>query len=155
MGEVTVKIKTDGKAGEKISKKVTIYTDDPKNPKIAVTLTGDVIPAADIDPKAARLMGNAGEKIQTDIKITPPKNNMFDITDVKAEEGKNIRFQLEKINKSGSRFCILHVSNVKPEAGRYFDKITLTTTSHISPELTVHVFGIIRDASEKHEPSEK
>lgn len=155
MGEVTVKVKTNGKAGEKILKKVTIYTDDPKNPKIDITLTGNVIPAADIEPKAARLMGNAGEKIQADIKITPPKNNMFDITEVKAEEGRNIRFQLEKMNKSGSRFFILHVSNIKPDASRYFDKITLKTTSTISPELTVRVFGIIRYPSEKHESSEK
>jgi len=43
---------------------------------------------------------------------------------------------------------MLHVSNIKPYAGRYFDKITLTTTSKISPELMIRVFGIIRDASE-------
>jgi len=81
-GEVTLKIKTDGKAGEKISKTATVYTDDPKNPKIDITLTGEVLSAAEIEPKAVRLIGKAGESIQTAVKITPPAINMFDITDV-------------------------------------------------------------------------
>ena len=145
---MTIKIKTDGKAGEKITQTATIYTDDPENSKIALTLTGDVIPPADINPQAARLMGKAGEKIQVDIKITPPKNNIFDITDVTAEEGKNIRFDLEKKMDKGNPTFILHVANVKPDPGRYFDKIILKTTSTVSPELQIRVFGIIRDAAE-------
>jgi hypothetical protein len=145
---VTLKIKTDGKAGEQVVQNATVYTNDPKNPKIILTLIGDVVPAADIDPKAARLMGKAGEKIQLDIKITPPKNNIFDVTDVAAEDGGNIRFELEKKTENGIRVFILHISNKKPDPGRYFDKIIIKTTSAISPELQVRIFGIIRDASE-------
>ena len=148
MGEVILKINTDGKAGEKVSQTATMYTDDPGNAKIELTLTGDVIPAADIDPKAARLVGKAGEKIQVDIKIAPPTINMFEITDVKAEDGTNISFKLEKKTDQGIKAFILHVSNLKPDAGRYFDKIIIKTTSAISPELQIRVFGIIRGPSE-------
>jgi hypothetical protein len=148
MGEVTLKIKTDGKAGEKLTQTATVYTNDPKNPKIALTLFGDVTPPAEIDPQAARLMGKAGEPIQVDVKIAPPKNNIFDITEVNAEDGRNIRFHLEKKMGKGSQAFILHVSNIKPDPGRYFDKIVLKTTSTISPELTIRVFGIIRESSE-------
>jgi len=114
-----------------------------------------VISAADIEPKAARLIGKIGEALEDDIKITPRKINPFDITEVKAEKGKNIRYQLEKSKNPGSQFYILHVTNIKPDAGRYFDKIILTTSSAISPELTIRVFGIIRDASDKGESSKK
>jgi hypothetical protein len=106
-----------------------------------------VIPAADIDPKAARLMGSAGDTIQVDINITPAKDNLFDITEVTAKDGTNIRFELEKKTKKDNQAFILHVKNIKPEAGRYYDKILLKTTSAISPEFQIRVFGIIREAS--------
>jgi hypothetical protein len=152
---VTLKIKTDGKAGEQVVQNATVYTNDPERPKIILTLIGDVIPAADIDPKAARLMGTAGGKIQADVTIVPPKDNLFEITDVEAEEGGNIRFHLEKMTDKVNRKFILHVENIKPDPGRYFDKIVLKTTSAISPELYIRVFGIIRDPAEGDGPSEK
>jgi hypothetical protein len=141
---VTLKIKTDGKAGEKVTQTATMYADDPKNARIELTLTGEVIPPAEINPQAARLMGKAGEKIQADVKITSHQNNIFDIRDVSAEDGKFIRFDLEKKTTNGIQTFILHVSNIKPDPGRYFDKIVLKTTSAISPELQIRVFGIIR-----------
>ena len=90
-------------------------------------------------------MGRAGEKIRAEVKIMPPETNRFDITGVSAEDGSNIRFKLEKKKHSDTRFFMLHIANTKSEAGRYFDKIILSTTSATSPELTVRVFGIIRD----------
>lgn len=149
-GEITLKIKTDGEAGNKIIKKAIVYTNDPKNAIINLVLTGDVISPAIIAPKAARLIGLAGDTIQTDIKITPPANNKFDVTDVRAENGTHIRYELKKKKKSEAQFFILSVTNTKPDPGRYFDKITLTTTSTISPEIDIRVFGIIREKTEKH-----
>ncbi|MFH2067298.1 MAG: hypothetical protein ABIK15_19010 [Pseudomonadota bacterium] len=102
-------------------------------------------PAAFIEPKAARLIGKVNEEIRVDIKITPPQANIFDITGISVADGTNMRFQLEKRDASASRYFVLHVFNTKPDAGRYVDRITLATTSPTSPELTVRVFGIIRD----------
>ncbi len=141
---MTLKIKTYGRAGEKITQTGTLYTNDPQRPKIAVTLSGDVIAAAHIDPKAARLVGRAGEPIRTKINITPPAINPFDITEAKAENGAHIKFYLEKNKTKGGPF-ILHIENTRPDPGRYSDKIILKTTSPASPELQVRVFGIIRD----------
>ena len=108
-------------------------------------MTGQVISAADVSPKAARLFGKAGDQIQTSVTITPPAINKFNITDVSVKEGKNIRFKIEKKVKSDPQRFILHISNTKPDPGRYFDKITLKTTSTISPEISIRVFGIIRE----------
>jgi len=143
-GEVTLKIKTNGDAGKKISKLATVYTDDPNNATIELIMTGDVISAADVHPKIARLIGQAGKSIQTDITITPPVINKFDITGVAAKDGTNIQFKIEKKVKSDPHQFILHITNIKPDPGRYFDKITLKTTSTINPEIIIRVFGIIR-----------
>lgn len=145
MGEVTLKVKTDGEAGKKIKQSATVYTDDPNNATIELTLTGKVLSAADVNPKVARLIGQAGDTIQIDVIITPPAINKFDITDVRVKDGANIRFKMEKKVKSDPQNFILHISNIKPDPGRYFDKITLTTTSTLSPEISIRVFGIIRE----------
>jgi len=98
-----------------------------------------------VNPKVARLIGQAGNTIQADITITAPAINKFDITGMKAKDGSNIRFKMEKKVKSNPQHFILHISNIKPAPGRYFDKITLTTTSTLSPEISIRVFGIIRE----------
>lgn len=144
-GEITLNVKTDGEAGKKISQKATVYTDDPGNASFELIITGQVISAADVNPKVARLVGQAGNPIQIDIVITPPAINKFDITNVSVKEGKHIRFEMEKNNAPDPQQYILHISNTKKEPGRYFDKITLKTTSEISPEITIRVFGIIRE----------
>ena len=144
-GEITLKVKTDGEAGKKINKHTTVYTNDPNKATFELTLTGEIISAADVNPKIARLVGPAGDAIQTDITITPPAINKFDITGMKAKDGTNIRFKMEKKVKSDPKHFILHISNIKPDPGRYFDKITLKTTSTLSPEISIRVFGIIRE----------
>ena len=83
-----MKIDTDGEAGKKVTQTATVYTNDPEKAKIELKITGNVIPAADIDPKAARLMGSAGDTVEVDIKITPAQDNLFDITEVTAKEGQ-------------------------------------------------------------------
>lgn len=142
---MTLKVKTNGDAGKKITQHATVYTDDPDKATIELTMTGSVISAADVNPKVARLIGQAGDTIFTDITITPPAINKFDITDVKAKDGTNISFKMEKKVKSDQKYFILHISNKKTDPGRYFDKITLKTTSTISPEISIRVFGIIRE----------
>lgn len=95
---------------------------------------------------AARLIGRSGERISTDITIIPLEINPFEIVSAVPENGKNYSSSLEK--KAGTAGVptayILHVSNKMKHPGRYFDKIALHTTSHISPVIEIRVFGIIR-----------
>jgi hypothetical protein len=149
---VTLKIKTNGEAGNLVEKTATVYTNDPNHAAIALTMTGQVLFPADITPKSARLMGPAGTEIKTDITITPPDGNPFEIVSTTAENGANIQFQIQKKAHAGKPSFILLVKNRKPDPGRYFDKIILKTTSPLSPELQIRVYGIIRDAAPSIEP---
>ncbi|RJP46761.1 MAG: hypothetical protein C4548_02015 [Desulfobacteraceae bacterium] len=90
-------------------------------------------------------MGPAGASIGTEIKITPAAVNPFAVKSVTAEDGKHISFHIEKKSDAGGPHFILYVSNTRKDPGRYSDKIILATTSIISPEITVRVFGIIRE----------
>lgn len=138
-------MKTDGDAGKTITQQATVYTDDPENATILLTLTGDVLAAADINPKAARLIGPVGSVIQTDIIITPPAINPFDIILATAETGTHITLVLKKNLESDPPHFVLQVKNTRKTPGRYGDKIILNTTSPISSELVVRVFGMIRE----------
>jgi hypothetical protein len=64
---------------------------------------------------------------------------------VAAEDGKHIFFHIEKKSEAGGPHFILQASNTRKNTGRYSDKMILTTTSSISPEIAVRVFGIIRE----------
>lgn len=148
-GEIILKVKTDGDAGKTIRERAAVYTDDPDNAIIELTLTGEIIPPAQLTPQTARLMGPAGFPIHTEIKITPAAINPFTIKAAKAVDGRQITFHLEKKSDAGAPHFILRVSNTRKDPGRYSDKIILTTTSAISPEITVRVFGVIRESAEK------
>ena len=143
-GQITLKLKTDGKAGEIIRHQATLYTDDPENATILLTMTGKVVAPAEIDPKAARLIGPAGSPVHARVRITPAATNLFQITSIKAADGENISFCMEEKSDAGAPFFILDISNTRKDPGRYSDRIILSTTSSISPELVVRVFGIIR-----------
>jgi len=144
---VTLKIKTESEAGNLVKKTATVYTNDPAHANIALTMTGQVLGPADISPKAARLTGQAGQQIQTEITIIPPALNPFDILSATAENGENIQFQIAKKTAANKPAFTLLIENRNPEPGRYFDKIVLKTTSALSPELQIRVYGIIREAS--------
>lgn len=144
-GQITINVKTDGKAGETIRYHATVYTNDPDHATIELTMTGGVILPAEIAPKAARLIGPAGSPIETQVKITPPALNPFDIKDAKAVRGENITFQLVNQSAAEEPYFLLQISNIKKESGRYSDQIILTTTSPLSPELVIRVYGLIRD----------
>lgn len=146
---MTLKINTNGEAGNIIKKTATVYTNDPNHAAIVLTISGQVMFPADITPKSARLMGEAGTDIKTVIAITPPDGNPFDIVSATAETGENIRFQVQENHHAGKKAFSLHIKNQKTTPGRYADKIVLKTTSPLSPELQVRVYGIIREAGPK------
>ena len=107
-----------------------------------------MIPPARLTPRTARLIGPAGAPLSAEISIIPSPGNPFSIIGAKAEKGENIAFHLGKNDADPPR-AILQVSNTKKDPGRYSDNIMLTTTSAISPEITVRVFGIIREPARK------
>ncbi|MDA8404956.1 MAG: hypothetical protein M0Z56_12305 [Desulfobacteraceae bacterium] len=149
---MALKIKTNGEAGNRVKKTATVYTNDPAHATILLTLAGQVLFPADITPKAARLIGQAGQELKTEVTITPPEQNPFDIVSATAENGANIQFQIKKQHIAGKQSFILLVKNRKPDPGRYFDMIVLKSTSAVSPELHIRVYGIIREATSAVNP---
>ena len=124
-----------------------VVTDDKAMPEILLTLSGNVTPRAYLSTDTIRLTGSAKKEIKGELIITPTPDNPFQITEVTAEKGENIRFELKETSRNELKKYVLIAHNVKTEKGWYMDKLHIKTDSDSSPEFVVTVFGVIRDGS--------
>ncbi|MGD9213102.1 MAG: hypothetical protein PVI90_20135 [Desulfobacteraceae bacterium] len=122
-----------------------VSTNDPKQPKVNLNISGKVNKFAEINPKYVRLTGDVGEKIALDVTIVPEPEYTFKIKKVKAKKNEFINFSLVEPTEKNPNKYLLHVENTKPDVGRYADSIQLITDSKIQPVITIGVYGYIRD----------
>lgn len=143
-GKISIEVDTSDKGGKRLKKKITVTTNDPKQEKIDLIVTGMVDRLVTIKPRRIRLTGAAGQPVKTEILILPEKKYPFKIVDVSADDGENIHFTYREIKmEDGANGYILTVLNDKPDKGRYVDKIILKTTSKYRPTINLHVTGYI------------
>jgi hypothetical protein len=138
-----------------IRKRATLFTNDEKNPRLKLTVSGSVNKFVTIKPNRVKLRGVAGDKIKRKVMITPEKKYPFKIVKVSARDGKDIRFELsEEKGEHGPVYALL-IENKRLQQGRYFDMITLETDSKIQPKLRIRVYGDLRQRpAEKKEQTQ-
>lgn len=110
-------------------------------------MSGDVEPRNDISSTTARLTGTAGEEIKQIVTLSSSKENPFEITSIEAEKGDNIRYDLTEISQPDGEEYLLTIYNTKKDLGWYLDKVHIKTSSSLTPEFTISVFGVIRDGT--------
>ncbi|MCP4681348.1 MAG: DUF1573 domain-containing protein [Desulfobacterales bacterium] len=142
-GKITVKVNTTGVGGRKLSKNITVHTNDKKNPRLKLKISGDVKKFATITPKRVHLRGTLGKPIKIPVSIIQEEKYPFKILEVRAENGKNISYKLEEVEKTGKAEYKLIVENKKKEVGKYSDSIILKTDSEVRPEIKIRVSGNI------------
>jgi hypothetical protein len=123
---------------------VTVITDDPENKQIPLTVTGRVVAVYTLSPKSVKLIGFAGEKIRTTVRLTPGREYPFTVKEVTAKRGKNFRFEIEEIKNGNTVEYELTVENTATDPNVYFDTLYLTTDSDIKPRIEISVVGRIR-----------
>jgi hypothetical protein len=84
-----------------------------------------------------------GDSIKQTVTIVPSEKYQFQITEVKADNGQNIKFELSRPDPGQNRY-ILTIENTKTDQGRYFDSLVLKTTNTLKPEFSLRIFGDIR-----------
>lgn len=143
---------TKNYGGRKLSKSATIQTNDKENPKLRVTISGQVKKFVTIRPKTAKLRGQVGEDpIKTELSIIPEKPYPFRILGSAAKKGENIAFDVKEVRKEDHSEYLLTVKNLRKEKGRYTDTISLKTDSDIQSEIQIRVYGNISDPKKASE----
>ena len=118
-------------------------TNDPANPKIFLTVSGEVEKFATIEPKRVSLFGEPGEDLKKSVRIIPEKRFPFSIIDIQKPDTSNFEVKMEKTDQTTDEYT-LFVQNTKKDKGYYNEKIQLITDSKVKPKLTIHVDGLIR-----------
>lgn len=135
-----------------MKKNIEVFTSDPAQSRITLSISGNVLNFAKMEPRYARLVGKAGTDIKKAITITREAAYPFKILQVNARNGKDIAFEVKEFSKTDANGYILTIENKKTAAGRYADTVILTTDSHIKPTISVPVYGQILSAAPKPEP---
>jgi len=127
-----------------MKKTAGVYTNDKNLPRQDLVISGPVEKFVTIRPQHVSLRGMTGDSIKGQVTIIPEKKYPFKILDVRAQDGKNINFQLDEVNKTNGLAYELKVENLREKNGRYYDTIILKTDSTVRPELNVKVYGYLR-----------
>ena len=125
-------------------KSAGVFTNDKTRPRQNLIITGQVERFVTIRPQHANIRGFVGDSIKGSVTIIPEKKYPFKILNLRAKDGKYIKYQLEETKESDATAYRLNIENVKTDAGRYYDAIILETDSKIRPELNVKVYGYLR-----------
>jgi hypothetical protein len=127
-----------------------VQTNDPRQPRVDLTVVGTVKGYLNVSPLNVRLIGTSGKALHQAIHITPDVDHPFSITSVKAKEGKDITFQLKPLGKDPRREGYsLEVRNTRTEKGAYRDYITVETDLKEKPTIHIPVTGNILEAPTK------
>jgi hypothetical protein len=125
-------------------KSAAVYSNDKTRPRQDLVISGQVEKFVTIRPQHANMRGFVGDTIKGSVTIIPEKKYPFKILNVRAKDGKYIKYQLEETKESDITAYTLNVENLKTDAGRYYDSIILETDSKIRPKLDVKVYGYLR-----------
>jgi len=90
------------------------------------------------------LTGKAGQTIKETVTLSPSPADPFTITEIRAEKGDHIRYEVLEIKQPDRLKYQLTIFNTKREPGWYIDKIFVKTTSRVTPEFKISVMGVIR-----------
>ena len=102
-----------------MKKTAGVYTNDKNRPLQDLVISGPVEKFATIRPKHVSLRGYAGDPIKGQVSIISEKKYPFKILDAGAQDGKNIKFQLDEVKKNNGLAYDLKVENLREKSGRY------------------------------------
>lgn len=140
--EVLVRLDTSRITG-RTAKTVSVYTNDPATPIIALTLTGQVLAdlvAAPTPLYLGRL--RRGQSARREITVMPGRPDSSERVTWIENANPAVRATLEALPQGGGQRVVVDVDPAMP-LGRFNDRITLHTTSAREPDLVVGVFGSI------------
>ena len=143
-GSITLQLNTEGYGGKTMHKRAEITTNDPERSTISLTMEGQVGKFATISPRWVKLYGQAGETIEQTVTIVPEGPQPFQIKQVRAQKGDNIRCRLSTKKNQNQPVYVVTVENTKKEKGRYHDTVFLDTTSRLTPMIKISVLGAIQ-----------
>jgi hypothetical protein len=138
-----------GFGGRALQKQISVFTNDPANATVTLTVAGEVEVFATLTPQVLRLSGAPEQDLSGEVIVTASDKYDFEITGVSTQNQGNVAVALAPAD-SGKKSWRVTVKNLKKDLGRYYETVALKTDSPIQKEILIRVFGnILREAAKQ------
>jgi transcription elongation factor GreA-like protein len=118
---------------------VIVHTNDPDNPRINLSVLGDVVFFVVVQPPMVSLRGAADQELKAAVDIVQQAKYPFTIVNSYTLKKGLIS---HSVAKSDNGFRLV-VENLSKTVGEYSDRIFLQTDSPFQKEIVIKVFGKI------------
>lgn len=125
----------------RISKAITVKTNDPAHRETVLYMEGPVDTCATVSPSFIRFTGPAGQKMIQKVTIVPNPKYPFKITGTRQEPLNSDKFR-HSLEKTPTGW-VLTVENLLNSKGGYWGNIYLDTDNKTCQSLRVEVQGDI------------
>lgn len=126
----------------KLHKTATVFTNDPKNRQVTISLKGSIWVPIKITPRYVNLKGLENENIEQILSLRGEKKEPLIAKLVSVSIPDKVEVELEETEK-GRAYQLRVKNKVKGEA-RYGGNLRLTTSYPEKPEIVIQISGQIR-----------
>lgn len=145
-GVVKTLLRTSGQGGRHLKKTVKVYTNDPKNELIALTLTGPVNNFAEVSPKYITFRSGGFKNNEQTITIRPLDGYPFKIKSVEVDRKKELGVELREIKDENERTVYEIIArNLRARGGRIRNRIVVITDSPVKDKIIIRVGGFVNE----------
>ena len=123
-----------------VQKSATIFSNDPKNPRVTVNLSAKVQPFIEVEPANIIFRGLPDEQDEKPVELTA-SSKPFRITQVENNVEGKIGHELKTVEEG--KHYQLKVKNLLSEEGQYRGLLKLKTDHPQKPEILIRVTGNI------------
>ncbi len=121
-------------------------TDDPKNKKFYLKISGKVKEIIKVSPATVNLSGTPGSTLSAMVTIEPVQAATLNILDMKLRFNKQIKAEVIKPRK-GEKNWQVRISCYSDQPADIYDFITLTTDNPNKSHLKIRVYAIFEKGS--------
>ena len=125
-----------------------MHTNDPEKSVVHLRISGKVEKIADISSESLHMEGSVDEDLEKIVTIIPSDKYKFEILSLRISSGENVDVELKKktLEDNGIEKTIweVYIKNIRKTPGRYYEAIYLTTDFKLQSQLTIRVFGNIK-----------
>ena len=140
-GDIELTLNTAGFQGD-LQKTAVVQTNDPKNPRITLSLSASVSLAVEIQPMAVLMEGSATDELVRTVTIRAREPQPLVLRPVQATHPDKIAYELKTVEEG--RVYELVIRNLSRQRDRYAGQITLETNYPHKPQLQVLYAAVIK-----------
>jgi hypothetical protein len=140
-GDIELTLKTAGFQGN-LQKTAVVQTNDPKNPRITLSLSATVSVAIDIQPQGVLMEGSASDELVQAVTIRAMEPQPLVLRLANITHPEKIACELRTVEEG--RVYEVFVRTLKQQRGRYAGQITLETNYPHKAQLQVLYAAVIK-----------